>query len=132
MEIIVSEEQVRVPVTIFQVKGELTAETEGQLLEQAQDAYQAGMRDLLLDLGDVTFLSSAGLRAIHQIFVLLLEDSPEAGEEAVRAGIRKGTYRSPHLKLLNPSSDVYQVLKTTGFDMFLDVYTKRRKALAAF
>jgi anti-anti-sigma factor len=132
MEIVVSEEKARVPVTVFRVKGQLTAETEGQLVQQAQDAYSAGMRDLLLDLGKVSFLSSAGLRAIHQIFLLLRENSSGANDEVVRAGIRKGTYHSPHLKLLNPSSDVSNVLKTAGFDMFLDIYANRRKALASF
>ena len=132
MEIVVSEEKARVPVTVFQIKGELTAETEGQLAQQAQDAFDAGMHYLLLDLSKVTFVSSAGLSAIHQIFMLLRTDSPEQSDEAVRAGIKAGTYLSPHLKLLNPSSDVFQVFKATGFDMFLDVYSSRRKALASF
>ena len=132
MEIVVSNEEVRVPITVFQIKGELTAETEAELLEQAQDAYDAGMRSLLLDLSKVTFLSSAGLRAIHQIFILLRTDSVELSDDAVRAGIKAGTYHSAHLKLLSPSSDVSQVLKATGFDMFLDIYTSRRKALASF
>lgn len=132
MEIVVSEEEARVPVTVFQLNGDLTAETDAQLFQQAEKAYEAGMRDLLLDLGKVSLVSSAGLRAIHQIFVLLNEDAPETDAETMRAGIRQGTYHSPHLKLLNPSSSVQQVLKTTGFDMFLDIYSSRRKALASF
>ena len=132
MEVVVSEEEARVPVTIFQIKGELTAETEGQLVQQAQDAFDAGMRYLLLDLSKVTFLSSAGLRAMHQIFLLLRTDSPEQSDEAIRDGIKAGTYHSSHLKLLSPSSEVLQVLKATGFDMFLDVYSNQRKALASF
>lgn len=132
MEIVVSEERARVPVTVFQIKGELTAESEGQLVEQAQKAYDAGTRNLLLDLGKVTFLSSAGLRAIHQIFVLLRADSPEQNDEIVRAGIKAGTYHSSYLKLLKPSSNVTQVLKASGFDMFLDIYSSKRKALASF
>ncbi len=127
-----SEGKARVPVTVFQIKGELTAETEGQLVQQAQDSFDAGMRYLLLDLSKVTFLSSAGLRAIHQLFLLLRTDSPEQSDEAMRDGIKAGTYHSSHLKLLNPSSDVLQVLKATGFDMFLDVYSSKRKALASF
>lgn len=134
MEILVLNEQARVPVTVFQIKGELTAETDVQFLEQVEEAYQAGMRNLLLDLTKLTFLSSAGLRAIHKVFLLLREKSPGSGssDDAVLDGIRAGTYRSRHLKLFKPSSDVMQVLSTTGFDMFLEIYTDRKKALASF
>ena len=132
MEIILSEEEARVPVTVFQIKGELVAETEGQLVQQARDAYETGMRYLLLDLSRVTFLSSAGLRAVHQIYTLLRGDSPEQSDGDVRAGIKAGTYHSSHLKLLNPNSEVSKVLKATGFDMFLEIYSNRSKALASF
>lgn len=132
MEIIVSEENARVPVTVFQIKGELAAETESQLVQQAQDAFDSGTRNLLLDLSKVTFLSSAGLRAVHQIFVLLRGDAPEQSNEAVRAGIKAGTYHSSHLKLLKPNSEVAKVLKATGFDMFLEIHSSRSKALASF
>jgi anti-anti-sigma regulatory factor len=132
MEIIVSEEEARVPVTVFQIKGELAADTESQLVQQAQEAYAAGTRNLLLDLSKVTFLSSGGLRGVHQIFVLLRGDSPEQSDDAMRAGIKAGTYHSSHLKLLKPNSEVSKVLRATGFDMFLEIYSSRSKALASF
>jgi hypothetical protein len=132
MEIVVEKEVARVPVTVFRIKGDLSAETGDQLVQRAQDSYEAGMRDLLLDLGNATFVSSAGLRAIHQVFALLREDSLEENDKAISAGIREGTYHSPHLKLLNPSSQVLNVLRMAGFDMFLDVFDNRREALASF
>lgn len=132
MEIIVSEEEERVPVQVFQIEGELTAETESQLVKRAQEAHQAGMRYLLLDLAQTSFVSSAGLRAIHQLYILLRADTSERGDSAVRNGIRAGSYHSSHLKLFAPKPSVLKVLQAAGFDMFLDIYTDRRAALTSF
>jgi anti-anti-sigma factor len=132
MDITITQEETRVPVTVFRIKGELTAETQAQLLRQALLAHEAGMRYLLLDLDQADFISSSGLRAIHQIYSMLRADSSEEGNAAVRSGIRSGSYHSSHLKLLNPKPNVMQVLQAAGFDMFLDIYDDRLQALAAF
>ena len=63
MNIVVSQEQGSVPVTVFQLEGELGAGSYEQLQDQAQEAFDEGTRNLLLDLTDVTFISSAGFRA---------------------------------------------------------------------
>lgn len=132
MEIVVSQENGRVPITVFRISGEIAAGTYRQLEQQADEAFEAGTRDLLLDLTDVTFLSSSGLRAIHHIFMLLRTDSPEDSDDTVRKGVVAGTYRSPHLKLLNPSPTVLQALKLAGFDMFLEVHSDLSEAIASF
>jgi anti-anti-sigma factor len=132
MKILVSEEEVRVPVTVFHIEGEIVAESYEQLQQQAEAAFEAGTRNLLLDLGDVAYVSSSGLRTIHHIFMLFSPTGAEGSSEAVRQGVLAGTYQSPHLKLLNPSPDVRQLLKAAGFDMFLEIYSDRQKALASF
>jgi anti-sigma B factor antagonist len=132
MEITVSQETGRVPVTIFHISGDIAAGSYEKLEQQADEAFEAGMRDLLLDLTDVSFLSSSGLRAIHHIFTLLRTDSAEESDDTVRKGVMAGTYRSPHLKLLRPSPTVLKVLQTSGFDMFLDVHSDLQKAVDSF
>ena len=132
MEVIVSQEEGRVPVTVFQVKGNIAASTYEQLEQQAQEAYDAGTRYLLLDLAGVNFLSSAGIRAIHKIYELLRSDSPAESDEAVREGIREGTYKSSHLKLLKPKSQVLETLQMAGLDMYLEIHTDRTKAIDSF
>ena len=87
------------------------------------------MRDLLLDLTNVTFLSSGGLRAIHETFTLLRTDTDD---KAVSEGIVAGTYRSPHLKLLNPNKNVLKSLKLTGLDMFLEILSSLKEAVNSF
>jgi anti-anti-sigma factor len=132
MEIVVSRENGLVPVTVFHVKGEITVESYEELQRQAEDAYEGGMRNLLLDLTQVTFVSSSGLRAIHNIFDLLRSDGTEDSDETVRNGVRAGTFRSSHLKIFNPSRDVLKVLRMSGFDMFLDIHADLQEALASF
>jgi anti-anti-sigma factor len=132
MNIMMSEEQARVPITIFSIEGAIAAESYEQLQKEATDAYSAGTRYLLLDLGKVDFVSSSGLRAIHQIFLMLSVQGSEEEQKAVQEGVRKGTYKSPYLKLANASRDVQSVLKMAGFDMFLDIYSNRKEAIAAF
>jgi anti-anti-sigma factor len=132
MEIVVSHENGRIPITVFHITGEITAESSEELQQQAQSAFEAGTRNLLLDLTGVTFLSSRGLGAVHQIYMLLRNGSPGESAESVRQGIRAGTYRSAHLKLANPTRNVLRTIKLAGFDMFLDIHADLQGAMASF
>lgn len=132
MDVVVSHEQGRVPVTVFCITGEIDANTFEQLQAKAQEAFQAGTRKLLLDLSEVTFISSFGLRALHDIFTLLRTDSPSEGDAAIYQGIRDGTFKSTHLKLLNPQPEVLRALRTAGYDMYLEIHRSLKEALASF
>jgi len=132
MEITVTQEQGRVPVIILHVKGDVNAATADEFQAQAQKAYDDGARDMLIDLSGVSLLSSAGLRALHSIFNMLRSESSEESDEAVRKGLIDGTFKSPHLKLLKPNQNVNQVLRMSGFDMFLEIYDDLKKAVASF
>jgi anti-anti-sigma factor len=124
--------QARVPVTVFRLKGDVDGKTYEQLQNLAAEAHRSGARNLLLDLGGVDYMSSAGLRALNTIFNLLRSEPSELDDQNMTRGIRDGTYKSAHLKLLKPSANVLKVLQTSGMDMFLEIYTKESEALAAF
>ncbi|MGH2536303.1 MAG: STAS domain-containing protein [Candidatus Promineifilaceae bacterium] len=130
MEIVVSQAQGRVPVTVFKLKGDLSGEE--PLQSRAEQAHAAGMRDLLLDLSEVPYISSAGLRALHVLYRLLRDGDPAGDDAAERRGIIAGSYSSPHLKLLKPGKHARQALSVAGFDMFLEVYSEFSEALASF
>lgn len=132
MTIVATNKTGRVPVTVLQIRGELGAESSDSLLEEARSAVERGAQHLLLDLTDVTYISSAGLSAIHSIFTQLNAASGEIEDSAVHRGIASGTYRSEFLKLLCPSRHVLQTLKMTGFDMFLELHTDLRQAILSF
>jgi len=86
MEIKVSQEQSQVPVTVFHIKGDINTETFEQLQAQAQQAIQAGTRHLLLDLAQVSYVSSYGIRAISQIFTWLRDSAQDQDPAAMSKG----------------------------------------------
>jgi hypothetical protein len=132
MEIEVSQQQGRVPVTVFRIKGAIISDAE--LSAKAKEAVGDGTRDLLLDLSEVPYMSSQGLRALHSIYTLLRTDAPGESDQAVKTGIAAGTFKSPHLKLLGPTDKTLEVLKITGYDMFLEIFPKDKfsQAIASF
>jgi hypothetical protein len=117
-------------VTVFHVKGPITSNVE--LEEQAQSAFDAGARKILIDLSEVPYIATYGLRALHFIYTLLRTDAPEESDEAVRKGISAGTFVSPHLKLLKPSTHVIEALRVAGYDMFLEIHRDYKQAIASF
>lgn len=132
MEITVSHEQGRVPVTVFHLKGDINMATSDELQRQARQAFEDGMRDLVLDLGDVPYMSSAGIRALNDMFRLLRGSSPGESDEAIKKGLSDGTFKSPHLKLVNPNRHVQEVLGMSGVDMFLEIHRNVKDAVASF
>ena len=128
MEISISEDKGKVPVTVFKIKGNINSEVE--LQEKAKAAHAEGANYLLLDLSEVPYMSSSGLRALHYIFSLLR--TAGESEQATRTGIAAGTYASPNLKLYKPNNHVLEVLKTAGYDMFLQIHNDYKKAIASF
>lgn len=132
MDINISYERGRVPITVFHIQGEVNLDSMEELEVAAQKAYDAGTRYLLLDLTDVPYMSSGGLRAIHHILQLLSSGSPGNGGGQTKGAISAGTYTSPYLKLLKPTHPVLQVLKMTGYDMFLEIYDNSKRALDSF
>ncbi len=132
MEIVVSQAQGRVPVTVFRIHGDIDVATFEQLQTLAQQAAEAGTRNLILDLSAVPYVSSAGIRAINAIFNLLRTDAPHESDEAMRRGLRDGTFKSPHLKLLNPTPRVIEVLSMAGVDMLVEIHKDLKTAVAAF
>ncbi len=131
MEIAVSQEQGRVPVTVFHVKGDINTETYERLESQAQQAIQSGARHLLLDLSEVPYVSSYGIRAISQVFTWLRGSQGE-DDVTVSKGLRDGTWKSPNLKLLKPNPRVLKVLTTSGVDMFLEIHDDLRQAIVSY
>ena len=132
MEIRAFLEQGRVMVTILEIIGNIDSGTANQMQTRAQEAMNAGARDLLLDLTHVSYISSAGLRVVNNLFNQLHPDALNKDYAAVQKGLTDGTFSSPHLKLCGLSANVRQVFSMAGFDMYLDIFPDRKTALAAF
>jgi anti-anti-sigma factor len=134
MDIQVFTENGRVPVTVMHVDGNIDAQTYEQFEAKAEELINDGARYLLIDLSHSPFVSSAGLRALHKIFNdLRARDTENPVSEAdVRRGISAGTYKSPHLKLLNLSKETRTAFELSGFDMFIDTFNNKEDAIASF
>jgi len=136
MEIIISENQGARPVTVIQVRGALDGESYQNFIDETQKLYDAGTRDLLVDMSELTFLSSAGLSAIHRAArVFRGEDSStfEEGWAAIHAmGKERESGVQQHVKLLNPDEKIRGVLDTVGFLAFFEIFTDMDAALASF
>ncbi|HET9914913.1 MAG TPA: STAS domain-containing protein [Anaerolineales bacterium] len=123
-----SQIQGEVPVTILHLSGHLHGNTESELLDQARQALEDGSKYLLLDLSDVDVLTSAGLRAIHNIFNLF---TPQDDMEIIRQHGDE-PYKSPYLKLVCPNPDVYYVLNIAGFLQNILIFNKMDEAVNSF
>jgi len=134
MEIKVSTENARVPVTVLHVDGNIDSSTYEKFQSTAKKLIEEGARYILVDLSHAPFVSSAGLRAFHTLFNELRSRNPDANlsDEQVKKGISAGTYKSPHLKLLNLSPETKVAFQTSGFDMYIDAFTDRKTAIASF
>ena len=136
MNISVSQAQGSVPVTVIKLDGQLDGQNFQELITKAQELYSAGTRDFLLDLSELTYISSAGLVALHSIALMARgEELPdlEGGWSAYRsmgrsseAGVQK------HVKLLNPRSEIMNVLDMVGFSTVFEIYTDRNEAVNSF
>lgn len=128
MGINISQHQGSVPVTIIQISGDLGVSNEREFQTQTQEAIEAGAHNILLDLSKTDYVSSSGLRAFNIVFDSLRRYVPVEVQEEMGKGLTK----SPNLKLLNPSDNVLKVLKTAGYDMFLEIHTNLEDAIASF
>ena len=134
MEIKVSTENGKVPVTVMHIDGNIDSATYEIFTAKADEQIKGGTRYILVDLSHTPFVSSAGLRALHNIFNQLRALHPDTNlsTEEVKKGISAGTYKSPHLKLLNLSKETQTAFTLSGFDMFIETYTDKAKAIASF
>jgi anti-anti-sigma factor len=138
MEIIVSQNQGTPSVSIMQLRGALDGSTYERFITEAQNLYDGGVRNLLLDMTGLTFLSSAGIAALHRTArVFRGEDRStlDEGWAAVRAignDRDKGFQVQEHIKLLNPNESILEVLDKVGFKDFFEIHTEFQTAIASF
>jgi ABC-type transporter Mla MlaB component len=114
-------------VTVFHISGTLDASSEEDLYERASQAFESGARYLLLDMQALKHISSAGLRALHNIFKMC---TPVEELEAAREGDEP--YKSPYFKLAGASPEVFYVLNLAGFLHNIPFYPTMEDALKSF
>ena len=132
MDITVSQEQGRVPVTVLHIAGKTDSASANEFEKKAMDVIDGGARHLVLDLSKIPYMSSAGLRVLQEVFNKLREVSTGESDKEMYRKINDGSFKSPHLKLLNPTKEVMEVLKMSGFDMLVSIEHDLKTAVASF
>ncbi len=98
-------------VQVLRPQGRLDSETSPELKRQALDVIGRGGRRLLLDLKDLAYISSAGLRAVLM-----------AAAEMTAAGGK--------LAIASPSPQVAEVFDISGFLTVVDMHDTAEDAAA--
>jgi len=123
-------------VVTLHVIGKLDGSNYQELLDQARQLYDSGWRKLVLDLSALTFISSAGISALHRV-ALLFRGEPlaeaEEGWAAYHALDRaRGSGVQKNVKLSQPTDKVLQSLEMVGFTSFFEIHTDLGQAVASF
>ncbi len=116
--------------------GDIDASTYTDVINAAQQAFDEGSRNLLIDLSNVAYVSSAGLMSLHTVVKIFAGQSvqPKDGGRPSFRAINKdqdGPMRA-HVKLLNPQPAVEQVLDMVGLKLFFDIHTNLETAVNSF
>ncbi|MBI5822717.1 MAG: STAS domain-containing protein [Chloroflexi bacterium] len=136
MQISFSKQHGNVLVTVMQLMGEIDASTYTDVIHKAQEAYDDGARDLLIDLSKVSYVSSAGLMSLHtvvKIFAGQSTHSKEGGRPSFKAiNLEQDGSIRAHVKLLSPQPAVEQVLDVVGLKHFFEIHTDLDTAVKSY
>jgi len=136
MNISVSQAKGRVPITILSLDGQLDGQTYQDLINKAREAFTNGTRSFLIDLAGLTYISSAGLVALHTVALLARGEAlpdTEAGWSAIRSvGSASSDGKQEHVKLANPREEVQSVLDMVGFSAAFEIFNDLDEAIKSF
>ena len=134
MEIKTFTEKGEVLVTVMHVDGNIDSSTFMEFQNKADELIDNGAQFMLVDLAHVPYVSSAGMRALQHIYEKLraLHPASDVSDDEVKKGVSAGTYHSPRLKLLNPTKEAAKTFEMTGFDMYIESFSDKAKAIASF
>jgi len=128
LTITTSQIQGDISATVFHLTGHLHGPTEKELLDHARQVYEDGTRHLLLDMSELEVLSSAGLRAIQNIFKLY---TPQDDVNVIREHGDE-PYKSPYFKIVCAKPEIYYILNITGFLHNILIYNNLADATNSF
>jgi anti-sigma B factor antagonist len=98
-------------IPVIAIVGRLDTNSSTVFDEQVAPVLAEGRRRILLDLGGVAYISSAGLRSIIKLI-----------KHTAACGGRTGIFSTPPY--------IMEVIEISGFPSLLDIYPDRESALA--
>lgn len=125
-----------VAIVIVKVSGKLDGATYSSLVNAVRRLVEAGEKNLVFDLQNVTDLGSGGLVALHQAArlvrgdVVALNNLGWGAFHALEHDLVEG--RSLGIKLLRPSPSAIETLVASGFAALVEPYATTDAAAASF
>lgn len=123
-------------VTIMHILGDVDSSSYTDVINKAQEAYDGGTRNFLIDLSKVPYVSSAGLMAFHtvaRIFAGQPVQSKDGNRPSFRAiNMQQDGSARERVKLLSPQVAVEQVLDMVGLSAFFSIFGDLDTAVRSF
>ena len=110
----ISQNEGQPPVTIFEIRGRINLGNYKEIEQAAEQAYEKGMRNLVMDFSGVESLTSIGIRTLVVIHKMLAKN----GEGK--------------LKLAGLIPPIRDMLEMAGVAQFLDLHNTTAEAVADF
>jgi anti-anti-sigma regulatory factor len=136
MELIVSIRQAEEPIAIMQIKGDINASNFLDVVNRAQELYNNPAHNLIIDLSEVTSVSTTGLVALHKIALVYSGVPQEIDQDAATKDRRPDFTHSSNarkfVKLLSPQPEVDQALEKAGMKLFFKVFKDLESAIESF
>jgi anti-anti-sigma factor len=123
----------RISISVIKISGQLDGQTYRSLIAKAREVVKNGIRNILLDLGDLVYISSAGLVSLHDLFNDARREParPRAGLVCTQIHGSQPRGGLQNLKLLNRAPG-YQCAGYGQLLCFLEVFTDKQKAIDSF
>jgi len=122
------------PVTVVELAGELDASNYEQVIDVVRKEYDAGSRGLVFDLGELTFMASSGLFAMHSAVRIMRGETPpdpEAGWGALHQMAQDHDADASNVRLAAAQEPIARVLDRTGMLRLFALDATRADAVAA-
>jgi len=136
MELIVSIRQAEEPIAIMQIKGDINASNFLDVVNRAQELYNNPAHNLIIDLSEVTSVSTTGLVALHKIALVYSGVPQEIDQDTATKDRRPDFTHSSNarkfVKLLSPQPEVDQALEKAGMKLFFKVFKDLESAIESF
>lgn len=122
------------PVAVVTLGGELDASNYEGVIDAVRQAYAAGARGLVFDLGDLTFMASSGLFALHSAVRIMRGETPpdpEAGWGALHEMSGDHDSEGGNVRIAAAQEAIERVLDRTGMTKLFGMNDSRDDAVAA-
>jgi anti-sigma B factor antagonist len=103
-------------VQLFEVSGRVDSTTAGQLGEALNTTIDSGKNKIVLDLREVEYMSSAGLREMVSALKRVQGSPASSGD----------------IRIANPSERVREVLELAGLDEIFKIFPTQVEAVGSF